>query len=355
MRILFLNTNVGYGGATKIMLWLAGRLAEMGEEITFLTYRDNTESRDIPKGVNHIHIQMESGGQNLTGLLRSIWKINRYIKKNSFDLGIAFLSPSQLRLSMAAIGTPMKVLLSQRGDPYQKGKSKSLMSIMSDFAFRRADKFVFQTQQAMEYYGKSIQSRAVVIPNPVRPLQRTDDRHPDNRVVNVARLDIKQKRQDLLIDAFKQIEQDYPNVTLHLYGDGDDDMYLKANAKENERIFFEGVTKDVVGDIQNARMFVLSSDFEGIPNSLIEAMSLGVPCISTKCSPGGAELLISDEKNGLLVPCDDVKAMSDAMRRFLDKPLEAEKFGKEAASIVHTFSEDKIFNLWYQVISQYSQ
>lgn len=350
MKILFVNTNIGYGGATKIMMWLAGRLVTGGDEVTFLTFRDAAENREVPKGVKHVHLQLESGGHSFSGLFKTVDSLHRFIKKGGFDWGVAFLSPSQLRLSLAAIGTSIKLLVSQRGDPYQSEDSNLLQSRIERFAFKRADRFVFQTRQAMEYYDKSIQTRAVVIPNPVKPLKRTCERTPDNRIINVARLDIKQKRQDLLIEAFKMISEEYPEITLHLYGDGDDEVKLKKLAEGQKRIIFEGVTSNIVEEIQNAKMFVLSSDFEGIPNALIEAMSLGVPCISTKCSPGGAELLIEDGKNGLLVSCADVKAIAESMRRFLDKPAEAEKLGKEATSIVHTFSEDKIFNQWYQVI-----
>lgn len=352
MKILFLNTNIGYGGATKIMLWLAGKLAERGDNVTILTYRDASESRDVPNGVKHIHLPLETEGHSVSGLMKSVRQLHRHIKTECYDWGIAFLSPSHLRLSLASIGTHTKILLSQRGDPYQnKNKPKSIMSKIQAYAFNRADKYVFQTPQAMAYYSKSIQSRGVVIPNPVKPLKRTCERKPDNRIVNVARLDINQKRQDLLIDSFNLICKDYPEVSLHFYGDGEDEARLKEMAKGNERIIFEGVTNDVVRDIQNARMFVLSSDFEGIPNALIEAMALGVPSISTQCSPGGAELLINDGENGLLTPCGNAISLSEAVKVFLDNSALAERCGHTAISIKDRFSENVIFHLWEDLLT----
>ena len=351
MRILFLNTDIDYAGATKIMLWLAGRLSEIGHEVTFLTYRNAAESKSVPKGVKHTHLQIELGGHTICGLLKSIIVLHGFIKKGSFDLGIAFLSPSQLRMSLASIGTSMKLLFSQRGDPYQSKPSKSFFSRLSSFAFCRADKFVFQTEAAMAYYGQKIQDRSVVIPNPVTAIKRTQDRTPDNRIVNVARLDIRQKRQDLLIQAFSMICPDYPEVSLHLFGSGESEKDLRVLANECDRIFFDGVTDDVTADIQNARLFVLSSDFEGIPNALIEAMSLGVPCVSTRCSPGGAELLIKDRVNGLLTPCGDATSLAHSIRVMLDDLAFAETCGREAMSIIKTFSEDSVFNQWESFIS----
>lgn len=351
MKILFLNTNIDYAGATNIMLWLAGKLVRNGDEVVFLTYRDASEGREIPNGVKHIHIPLETCGHSIRGLMKSVNRLHDHIKTEHYDWGIAFLSPSQLRLSLAAIGTNTKVLLSQRGDPYQnEKKAKSISSRIATFAFNKADKYVFQTPQAMAYYSASIQSRGVVIPNPVKPQNRTCERNPDNRIVNVARLDIRQKRQDLLIKAFGIISDDFPKITLHFYGDGDDEYLLRKQAAGNDRIFFEGVTNDVVKDIQNARIFVLSSDYEGIPNALIEAMALGVPCISTKCSPGGAELLIDNGKNGLLATSGDANSLAIMMRRLLNDTTFAEKCGKNAKDIVESFSEHKIFLLWHRII-----
>lgn len=350
MKILFLNTNIGYGGATKIMLWLAGRLSCIGDDVTFLTYRDSSENRCLPPGIKHVHLALESKGHGLRSLISSVLKLHKYIKANSFDLGIAFLSPSHLRLSLAAACTRTKVLLSQRGDPYQSTRSNRLMSFISSTAFRRANMFVFQTRQAMLYYDQSIQSRASIIPNPVSPLRRTSERMPDNRIVNVARLDIHQKRQDLLIDAFKLVCTEHPNISLHFYGDGEDEQALKQRAEGHDRIIFEGVTNNVVEEVQNARVFVLSSDFEGIPNALIEAMSLGVPCIATKCSPGGAELLIEDGINGLLCNRNDSHALASAIGHFLSDSVLAESCGHEAMRIVDTFSEDRVFSLWCKII-----
>lgn len=351
MRILFLNTDLSYGGAENMMLWLAGRLANNGFDVTFLTYRNPEEIRELPNGVKHDHIQLESDGHSYKGLIISVNALHKYIKSNKFDLGIAFLSPSQLRLSLAAIGTKMNILFSHRGDPYQSKPSNSLMSMIGRYAFGRADKYVFQTQKASEYFSDKIRKRSIVIPNPVKPLKRTTERLPDNRIVCVARLDNKQKRQDILIEAFKIISSKFPEVSLNIFGDGPDEMMLRDLAKDCDRIVFEGLTLDVVNSIQNARIFVLSSDFEGIPNALIEAMSLGVPCISTKCSPGGAELLIQDGYNGLLTDCGDAKAIADAIRCFLDNPSYAEQCGLMARKIVDDFSEDYIFTKWLEFIN----
>ena len=355
MKILFLNTNIGYGGASKIMVWLANKLAIEGNEVTLLTYRDGREFQSLEKDVKHVHIQLETLSGQGKGLFHTIKVLHNYLKKESFNWAIAFLSPSHLRLALACKGTQTKILFSHRGDPYHQ--SKKIKSIILGrivfWAFKQADYYVFQTEKAKAFYSKKIQNKSVVIANPVVPLQRTVARegHIEKHIVNVSRLDIHQKRQDVLIKAFIMIADRYPNYTLDLYGDGEDERTLRELAHNNSQIRFMGKTANVVEAIQNATMFVLSSDFEGIPNALIEAMSLGVPCISTDCSPGGAAMLIQNKENGLLVPCCNPQLLSEAMAFFIDNPKQCEAMGKKGIEINEKYNESRIKAAWIQTLN----
>lgn len=358
MKVLFLNVDLGYGGAEKMMAWVANALSEAGNDVTFLTYRDaNANYQKLLPTVRREHIQLESDGGSILGFAKCVTNLRRYIKKEQFDLAIAFLSPSQIRLVQACKGTNTKVLLSQRSDPYYKSKLKGLRKLLSSQMgklFLQADAFVFQTPKAQQYYSQEIQKKSVVIPNPIRPLCRTIERNPEKRIVNVARLDLKQKRQDLIIAAFNKISPRYPEYILEFYGSGADENLLKELAKDNPNIIFKGVTTNVVESIQNAAMFVLASDFEGIPNALLEAMSLGLPCVSTDCSPGGAALLIDSPDCGSIVPRNDVDALAEAMRKYIENPEIAESHGVNAMSVNDRFSEEKIAKQWKSFVNSLS-
>lgn len=353
MKILFLNTNIGYGGASKMMVWVANHAASAGNNVTLMTYRIEEENQHLQNGVKHVHCQLEDEGGK-KHILKTVFYLRRFIKAEGFDVAVAFLSPSHLRLSLAVIGTKTKVLFSHRGDPTLKssGDMKNRMiNVLNSWAFRQADFYVFQTKKAAQAFSSSIQSRSLVIPNPVTPLLRTKERgrFVENRIVCVGRFDVRQKRQDLLIEAFKRISVRHPDYILALYGDGPDEAKLKTIAGESKQVHFMGKTLDVVSAIQDAAMFVLSSDFEGIPNALLEAMSLGVPCISTDCSPGGAAMLIQDHQNGLLVPKGDIDALSGAMEWFIEHPQEREAMGREGKQVNYRFSEDRIGQEWLKV------
>lgn len=351
MKILFLNSNIGYGGASKMIVWVANQCAKKGHDVTFLTYREKNIYQTLSPQVKLIQESLEDINGSGNPIATVKW-LHRFIKKYRFDLGVAFLTPSILRMAIAAKGTNMKLVFSQRGDPYYGTKCKSLKSkiiyLLNTWAFNQANGYVFQTQMAQTYYDKTIQDRSIVIPNPIRPLQRTEERKGNIRksFVAVGRLDLKQKRQDLMIEAFNIISDKYPDFKLEIYGDGEDEERVKLLAASNPNIHLMGKTRNVVEAIQNAWATILSSDFEGIPNALLESMSLGVPSISTDCSPGGAAMLIRNKENGLLTPRGDAKALAEAMEYTILHHEETEEMARVGQEVNELYSEDKISDRW---------
>ena len=109
-----------------------------------------------------------------------------------------------------------------------------------------------------------------------------------------------------------------------------------------------GLSTDVANDIKDAKCFVMSSDYEGLPNALLEAMALGLPCVSTDCEGGGPAMMIENGVNGLLVPMRDEKALADAMLYMLRNPEEAEHMGRAARETAEGFRPDAIFARWKQ-------
>ena len=351
MKILFLNTNIGYGGASKMIVWVANQCAKKGHDVTFLTYRDKKVYQTLNPQVKLIQESLEEGNSCGNPVATVIW-LHRFITTYCFDIGVAFLSPSMLRMAFAAKGTKMKVVFSHRGDPFfttlrYSFKSK-VINKLNTWAFNQADGYVFQTQMAQAYYDKAIQDRAVVIPNPIRQMQRTEERKGNIRksFVAVGRLDLKQKRQDLMIEAFNLISSKYPDFNLEIYGDGEDEEKVKLLAASNKNIHLMGKTSNVVEAIQNAWATVLSSDFEGIPNALLESMSLGLPSISTDCSPGGAAMLIRNKENGFLTPRGDAKALAEAMEYTILHHEETEEMARVGQEVNELYSEDKISDRW---------
>lgn len=354
-KILILNVNLGYGGAEKNIAFVANSLSEVGNDVTLLTYRENNNEQGLDPKIRRVHLQLERSGGKLLQIVPTVLSIRRFIKKGQYDLAIAFLTPSQLRLRLSCLFTKTKVVFSHRSDPFTHGTSikQRLITWFYERIFCSADFFVFQTEKAKEYFNKKIDGKSIIIPNSIVPLSREKNREVNqNRIVNVARLEMRQKRQDLLIEAFNQFSERYPQYTLEFYGDGPDQKKITELAKSNSKIRICGRTDNVAHCIENASMFVLTSDYEGIPNALLEAMSLGVPCISTDCSPGGARMLISSKKYGQIVPVSNKEALVSAMEYYANNIIEAEIIGKNGMYVNDFFSVNKIKEMWCNYISE---
>jgi glycosyltransferase involved in cell wall biosynthesis len=351
MKILFFNSNIGYGGASKIFVSIANYLCENGHDVSILTFRDPGVMQPLHANIRHEHRVLYKNPIKPLERFGEILALHNYIKAGNFDVALAFLWPSKYILTLACKFTKTKVIVSERGDP-SIGSSKHISGLgMIGKVVETADAFVFQTEGAQSYFPTQVIKRSIVIPNPVVnqniPGQFKCVR--EKEIVNVARLDIFQKRQDLLIKAFAQVQSNHPDYVLKLYGDGPDEARLRNLASElgiEKKVFFMGVTRNVYEAIRRSSVFVLSSDFEGIPNALIEAMSVGMPCISTDCSPGGARLLIKDKENGLLVPINNVDKLAQAIGFVLSNPTEAEKMANNALGILSEYEESKIYAKW---------
>lgn len=242
------------------------------------------------------------------------------------------------------------MLSSERNDPASFGNSKTRV-----IAYRSSSGIVFQTQEAKEFFPKQIQKKGWVIPNPLRddlPLPYTGKRK--KTVVCVGRFE-KQKNHRVLLKAYAKFILKHPEYTLHLYGKGSLEHEIRVLAGDlhiETKVVFEGFRKNVMAEILDAGMFVLSSDYEGISNSLLEAMAVGIPVISTDCPCGGSRMCIRSGINGYLVPVGDVEALRASMEKIAEDEELSSRLGKEAVGIRTVFSAEKIAEKWIDVLTK---
>ena len=138
-----------------------------------------------------------------------------------------------------------------------------------------------------------------------------------------------------------------------IYGEGDKRGELEKLVEElglKDRISLPGNIRNIADEMEKNSLFVLSSDFEGMPNALMEAMALGLPCVSTDCPCGGPRYLIKNGENGVLVPVGDADALAEAMKKMLhDEDLRI-RIGNNARTIQTRLSPEKIYGQWESYI-----
>lgn len=273
------------------------------------------------------------------------------LKKHEGATAFGFLIRSNIAMLMASKGTKVKTVFCERNNPVRPDMPKNIMKIR-DRIYKRCDEAVFQTNEQRDYYTK-IKGRKVVIPNAIKDnLPERFEGERRNEIVNFCRLS-KQKNLPLLIDAYERLLEDYPDYTLRVYGKGDEKANLTkyiADKNLERKVFLEDFATDIHNRIKDAKMFVSTSDFEGLSNTMIEAMGIGLPCVCTDCDGGGAKMMIKDHENGLLVPKGDVNAVYTAMKEIIENKQLSDKLSKNATQVKDDLSADKIAEKWIEMI-----
>lgn len=274
--------------------------------------------------------------------LRGIWKDLQP------DLILSFSGKNNIMAIQTARGLSIPVVVSVRGRPAREYAGRAMDLSMRLF-FPKAAGIVLQTRGAMEYFPKRIQKKACILPNSVNPafMRPIYTGEREHTIVSVGRLD-SNKNQEQLIRAFAKTAGADPSYELRLYGDGPSRAQLEELCRElqiGDRVRFMGLVSDVPEQIAKAGIFVLPSKTEGMPNALIEAMSLGIPCISNDCPYGPSEL-IEPGVNGLLTPVGDVDAMAGCLAELMNDPALAASMGERASKVQEMYSPERINRLW---------
>ena len=351
MKILFLScfnkNRVGnmYGGAEKSITNLANWMSKRdGCDVSLVSVESNIFPYDVDDDVVHYGYNIGCRSKILThfAFFVNTW---RAIRKSKADVVVSFwIHPLFYALFFKFLG--FKIYYSERNDP--RLKYGLIARIMRWFVLQFSKGVVFQTQDAMHYFGKKIMQKSVVIHNPV---YITESQYPlknsDSRIVAVGRL-TNQKNYFLLLRAFEIISEEYPRITLEIYGEGvlktDLQRFIKEHGLE-KKVFLMGTRKNVIDLIYGAKLFVMSSLYEGMPNALMEAMALGIPVLCSDCPCGGPRELIENGKNGFLFENNNINDLLDKMRILLDM-RDSSALVKEERLICKTHSKEFIFSQW---------
>lgn len=398
--ICFIQDGLGGGGAEHVICNLANRFVTDGYSVEIGIYGYDTIAYELDKRVvvtkiDRDHYAYKSKSEKLwysfqvnviygilyefiqvaAKMMNAIWRkpyavipgqrkaylkkldvtepISRFIDNRPDAVILSFMVHCYSNVA-EAIGKNKKnkFIISERDDPNTvTGKEMKRRRI---YAMHMADACVFQTEQAYQCLVGEIGEKGVVIPNPISDgLIPTYTGKRRKSIVNFCRLHRK-KNLPLLIRAFKQVNAKHPEYELNIYGKGELQEQLLELIRElnlEDKAFIFDFTSDIHSIIKDCAMFVSSSDFEGISNSMIEAMAIGLPTVCTDCPIGGASMMICSNKNGILIPVGDENALAEAMNYMIENPAEADRMGLEAAKIRYELSCKNIAEKWENVIN----
>lgn len=357
--IAFYISSLRKGGAERVIVNLAEHFYKNGYRVVIVTTRKADSEYEVSDGIERrisepTEEELQKG--RIGNFKARILKLRNIWKTEKPDLIVSFIGKNNMMAILTSAFLRIPVVVSVRGNPPSEYYSKTL-KLAADLLFPRAAGVVLQTKISKEFFCKAVQKKAVILPNPLNPvfLKPSFDGERKNEIVSVGILD-ENKNQSMLVKAFAKVAEEFPEMRLVLYGEGEKRGDLEKLAKSlgiSERVALPGACDRVQDTIDKARIFVLSSDTEGSPNAVIEAMSLGLAVISTDCPCGGPAELIRNGENGLLVPVGDAETLAEALRSILRSPELEQKLREQAVQIQKTMEPEMVNRKWQQYLEQF--
>ena len=313
MRITFVTLKLSDGGAERVISVLASELVKMNNDVSVLKYMDTEGEYEVSESVKLFTLFDTADAMSISRIAR-IKAIRSFFKSNPCDVVIPFLDAMVGDTFVATIGMKCKVISTVRNNP---DKTIGIGPKVKDFVFGLCDGVFLQTDSQKDFFSGKTQNKSFVVQNPVNKqfIEKGKERGYRDKptlIVACGRCS-EQKNYKMLINAMDIVHKTHPYLTLDIYGVGELESQLRAlidQKKASEYIHMMGRTNDVPSVLLAADIYVMSSDYEGLPNALLEAMAVGVPCISTDCKTGPRDILGNDER-GYLVEVDNAEDMAE--------------------------------------------
>ena len=347
MKIVFVVPDMAGGGTERVISLLANQFAEWGISVSILSFAGSQQAYPLDPRVETVSAGGASGG-SMAIRLKRLANMRAYFKKNRGCHIFSFSTYGTGFVVLSTLFMKRDMIVSERIDP-----GSCDHKLYRNFFYLFAKRLVCQTQDCVECFPKALRKKAVVIGNPVSPdLPSRFEGERKKRVVTAGRLE-PQKNHRLLLEAFAAFSKEHPAYLLDIYGKGYLEEELRKYAGQLEiagKVIFHGFCKDMREEIRDSAMFVLSSDYEGLSNSLLEAMAMGLPVISTDCPIGGSRACIRNDRNGILVPMGDASALTDAMKKIAENFEYSENISINAEMIKNKYKISEIAKKYIELL-----
>lgn len=346
MKILISVSSLQIGGEQRVVNILANYFVNHGIDVTIFVLSGKVEKQfKFDERVKIIY------GNTQRKKMKNIYRIyilRNLIKKEKYNLVIGFAIIPSILCTLASQGICPSII-TERNDPAIYSLK---MKCARYIAYHFSDTGIFQTKNASDYFPYL--KNKFVIPNPLNSniLPNIFEGERKKRIVNTSRL-VPEKNQKMLLYAFSELHTKYPDYSLEFYGDGperDNLINLSVELKINDKVRIYPATNNILDTIRDSSIFVLTSNHEGFPNALAEALAIGIPCISTDCRIGGPHDMIVDNENGMLFPVGNTKELKNKLDILLEDNNLQMKFSKASINIRHELSVEKISEQWIDIM-----
>lgn len=344
MKIVFVTDTLSSGGSERVLSTLANSLCKT-YEVSIVCLRKRMIAYDINPAIKLAFA--DDHHRDITAKL--LW-LRKYLRQ--YDLVIAFMLPVFVATLACMLFTRTPIIVSERNDP---GKASLFRKIIRRMLLFRMQHMVVQTPEIKKYFPAKYHKRISVIANPISEQfewQSALSSHKEKKIISVGQLD-PQKNQKMMIDAFALFSKTHPDHCLDIYGEGPMRQELEEYIERKGcRVRLQGRSANIASQMKSAQVFVLSSDYEGMSNAMIEAMYLGLPVISTKVS--GAKELIIDHINGCFA--DDANSIAQAFSYLSENETAAREIGLRASNTIkHLVDKNTVLQQWMDIIEKYTK
>lgn len=346
-RIAFVIGGMGCGGAERVISVLANSYADSGWQVDILRLLNRQCAYKLRDNIRLIDFCNENKPR-LLYLPVWIYKIRKYIKKTKPDKIVSFIARINLITLIAGLGLSRDIIISERNNPKKGGRS-FIVKLATYLLYPLAKKIIFQTKAAQDCFPAHIRKKSVIIPNPVKVQVYAAEKR-SKKIVCAGRL-TREKNHKMLIRAFARLRAEQPDYKLYIYGEGPERANLEAQIKAlglEGNAFLPGIVSNLHEQIADAEIFVLSSYHEGMSNALVEAMMMGLPCISTGYD--GADELIRHGRNGFLVRPDDDEQLSRLLNILIKDKEKALHMGRQGQMSVEHMRTENCLPVWRSCI-----
>lgn len=335
------------GGSERVMSLLANTFAQKGYEVEIVCINKHLVFYPIDEKVKVWFAEDEV--KSLSILKKMMW-LRKHINSEKPDVVIAFMLEVYCVTLASLIGVSVPVISSERIDPHFFGRAKGLLRWL---LLRRTTHLVVQTVRIKDFYSAKLQSRTTIIPNPVTDkVFSLTPTLKQKRIIAVGRL-AYQKNYPMMFRAFAKVHHDFPDWQLVVYGNGPQKEEIRGVIERlgmEGHIILAGKSDHVVEEMNKSSLFVMSSDYEGMSNALLEAVCVGLPVISTDVS--GARDLITEGVNGYIVPVGNERALTLALSSMLSSPEKMDEMGRQSKALAPRFREEQIVGQWEELIKK---